>query len=37
MRNFLYNNSDIIVALIFLLATAAVIVWRMKVLMSYGG
>ncbi len=37
MRNFLYNNSDILVAIGFLAATAALIAWRMEVLMSYGG
>lgn len=37
MRNFLYNNSDILVAIGFLLVTAAIIAWRMEVLMTYGG
>ena len=36
-RNFLYNNSDILVAIGFLAATIAIIAWRMEVLMSYGG
>ena len=36
-RNFLYNNSDILVAIGFLAATVVLIAWRMEVLMSYGG
>ena len=36
-RNFLYNNSDILVAIGFLAATIAIIAWGMEVLMSYGG
>ena len=37
IRNFLYNNSDILVALGILIAAGLLIAWRMDVLMSYTG
>ena len=35
MRNFLYNKNDIIVALLILLGSAGVIVWRVYEIMQY--
>lgn len=35
MKNFLYNNSDILVALGVIAAAAAIIAWRIQILMSY--
>ncbi len=34
-KNFMYNNSDILVALGIIIAAAALIAWRMDILMSY--
>ncbi len=37
IRNFLYNNSDILTALAILIAAGLLIAWRMQVLMGYTG
>lgn len=36
-RNFLYNNSDIITALVILAIAGGLIAWRMDILMGYTG
>lgn len=35
IRNFMYNNSDIFVAIGILAVSALLIAWRMDVLMNY--
>lgn len=37
IRNFLYNNSDIFVALGILAAAGLLIYWRLGILMGYTG
>ncbi len=37
MRNFLYNNSDILVALGIVAAAALLIFWKMEALLNYAG
>ncbi len=37
MRNFLYNNSDILVALAIVAAAGLLIFWKMEVLLNYAG
>lgn len=34
-KNFMYNNSDIFVAIGIIAATALIIAWRMDILMNY--
>ncbi len=37
MRNFLYNNSDILVALGIVAAAGLLIFWKMEALLNYAG
>ncbi len=37
MRNFLYNNSDILVALGIVAVAALLIFWKMETLLNYAG